>query len=208
MTQTPDVPQIYLITPPAVELSVFPDLLGACLDKVPVSCVRLALGTRDEVAIAKAADALRDVCHSRDVAIVIEAHLQLVTRLGLDGVHLSDAARSVKLVRKELGDDAIVGSFCGQSRHDAMTAAELGVDYVSFGPVGTTPLGDGRTAGIDLFSWWSEMIEIPVVAEGALDAELIGQIAPFTDYFGIGDEVWRSDDPAMALAALHKIMIG
>src|SRR4028118_212806 len=66
-------------------------------------------------------------------------HALLVSRLGLDGVPLLDAARSVRKVRKDLGDDAIVGAFCHASRHDGMTAGELGADYVSFGPVGAPP---------------------------------------------------------------------
>lgn len=202
------LPQIYLISPAEVDLLTFPDMLAACLDRVPVGCVRLSLGWRDVDRIAKAADALREITHERDVALVIDTHIQLVERLGLDGVHLQDAARSVKAVRKELGDDAIVGTFCGTSTHDGMTAGELGVDYVSFGPAGVTPLGDGSQAELDLFQWWSNMIEVPVVAEGALTTELVRTLTPHTDFFGIGDEIWTSEDPAAALAILRDAMVG
>ncbi|WP_322892460.1 MULTISPECIES: thiamine phosphate synthase [unclassified Yoonia] len=208
MSDAQDTPQIYLITPTEFDLDTFPDRLVACLDSTEVGCVRLALATKDDSKIAKAADALRAVTHARDVALVIESHVLMVDRLGLDGVHLLDAARSVKTIRKDLGPDAIVGAFCGQSRHDGMNAGELGADYVSFGPVGTTPLGDGRTAELELFEWWSAMIEVPVVAEGALDLALIRQLAPHSDFFGIGDEIWRSDDPAATLAEMHKAMAG
>ena len=200
----PELPQVYLITPSEIDLMTFPDLLGACLDATEIACVRLALGTKDEDRIARAADALREVTHARDVALVIETHIQLVERLGLDGVHLLDGGRSVKKVRKDLGEDAIVGSFCGNSRHDGMTAGELGVDYVSFGPCGATALGDGRHAEIDLFEWWSTMIEVPVVAEGALTRELIASISPHTDFFGIGEEIWSQDDPLKAFADLRS----
>jgi thiamine-phosphate pyrophosphorylase len=202
-----DRPQIYLITPPELDLVRFPDLLAACLDRTEVGCVRLSLASRDEDHIARAADALREVTHARDVALVIESHILLVGRLGLDGVHLTDAARSVRKVRKDLGEDAIVGTFCADSRHDGMTAGELGADYVSFGPVGPSPLGDGRRAALELFEWWSEMIEVPVVAEGALDAALISALSPHTDFFGIGDEIWRQDDPAGALAGFAALMV-
>ena len=195
----PDHPQIYLITPPDFELSRFPDLLARCLDATPVACVRLGLATRDEDRIARAADALREVTHARDVALVIDTHMLLVERLGLDGVHLTDGARSVRKARKDLGADAIVGAFCGQSRHDGMTAGELGADYVSFGPVGLTALGDGARAEADLFEWWSQMIEVPVVAEGGLSDAAILELAPHTDFFGLGDEIWSAEDPAAEL---------
>lgn len=197
-----DRPQIYLVTPPDFDPDVYPDRLAAVLDGIDVACVRLALATRDEDRIARAADALRQVAHARDVAIVIESHLLLVARHGLDGVHLTDGARTVRHARKELGGDAIVGAFCRTSRHDGMTAAEAGADYVAFGPLGQTPLGDGAVVDYDLFAFWSEAIEVPVVAEGALTEALIAQFGPVTDFFGVGDEIWRSDDPLDALKRL------
>ncbi|KUJ81959.1 thiamine phosphate synthase [Ruegeria profundi] len=203
---TPEQPQIYLITPPTIKLSTFPDQLASVLDGAEIACIRLALAGGDEDAIARAADACREVAHARDVALVISNHVLLAQRLGLDGVHLDDAARSVRAARKELGPDAIVGSFCGASSHDGMTAGEAGADYVAFGPVGASVLGDGTKAELDLFQWWSEMIEVPVVAEGGLTPELIRDLAPCTDFFGIGDEIWSQDDPLAALKTLTNAM--
>ncbi|KAA0921005.1 thiamine phosphate synthase [Aquicoccus porphyridii] len=195
-------PQIYLVSPPEIELSRFPDTLARLLDAQEVACLRLALSSHDEDTLCRAADAVREVTIARDVALVIERHILLVERLGLDGVHLTDGVRSVRKARKALGDEAIVGTYCAASRHDGMTAGEMGADYVSFGPVGDTPLGDGTTAGREIFEWWSEMIEVPVVAEGALDPGLVASLAPVTDFFAIGDEIWLADDPVAALSAL------
>jgi thiamine-phosphate pyrophosphorylase len=50
-----------------------------------------------------------------------------------------------------------------------MAAGENGADYIAFSPVGDMGLGDDIRAERDLFAWWSEMIELPVVAEGGLD---------------------------------------
>ncbi|MEY4873113.1 MAG: hypothetical protein RLZZ563_2443 [Pseudomonadota bacterium] len=197
----PDRPQIYLITPPEFDLDTFPDRLAAVLDATDIACLRLALATRDEDRVMRAADALRQVAHARDVAIVIEKHVLMVERLGLDGVHLTDGARSIRKVRKDL-PDAIIGAHCGVTRHEGISAAENGADYVAFGPLVASPLGDGSVADHDLFQWWSEMIEVPVVAEGALTVDLVEKFGPVTDFFGIGEEVWRSDDPAAAIRTL------
>ncbi|MBT8410147.1 MAG: thiamine phosphate synthase [Alphaproteobacteria bacterium] len=202
----PDRPQLYLITPPEFELSSFPARLDDVLDSHEVACVRLALASRNEDRIARAADAVREICHAHDVALVIEAHLAMVARLGLDGVHLTDGARSVRAARKELGADAIVGAFCGTSRHDGLSAGEAGADYVSFGPVRATALGTGDFAEPEIFQWWSEMIEVPVVAEGALDAAHIAALAPYTDFFGLGEEVWSAEDASARLAELVAAM--
>ena len=198
----PDRPQLYLITPPVFELDAFADRLSAVLDSAGVACIRLALATRDEDRVARAADRLRLVAHGRDVALVVENHWSLVERLGLDGVHLTDGARSVRKIRKDLGADAIVGAFCGASRHDGMSAAEAGADYVSFGPVSPTALGLGAEAPRELFDWWSDMIELPVVAEGGLTPDRVADLAGVTDFFAIGEEIWQSDDAVAAFAAL------
>jgi thiamine-phosphate pyrophosphorylase len=203
----PEHPQIYLITPPDLELSSFPRRLSAVLDAHKVACIRLSLATRDEDRIARAADAVREVAHARDIAMVIESHVGLVGRLGLDGVHLTDGARSVRAARKALGGDAIVGAFCGASKHDGMTAGEAGADYVSFGPVTASALGDGTVADRELFAWWSEMIEVPVVAEGLLTDRAVAELWQVADFLAIGEEIWKTDDPAAALGSLMAEMV-
>lgn len=195
-------PQITLITPPAFDLEVFPDRLAAVLDSSEIACLRLSLASRDEDELLRAADACRLIAHERDVAIVIEDHLLLVERLGLDGVHLSDGARSVRKARKDLGADAIVGAYCGVTRHEGMNAGEAGADYAAFGPLGETALGKGERVEFDLFEWWSQVIEVPCIAEGALTVDLIEKFGPVTDFFGIGAEIWGAEDPAAALKAL------
>lgn len=200
--QDQDRPQITLITPPVLDLDLFPDQLAAVMDAVEIACLRLSLAARDEDTLGRAADACRLVAHGRDVAIVIENHVLFVDRHGLDGIHLTDGARSVRGMRKDLGADAIVGAFCGVTRHEGISAGEAGADYAAFGPVGLTALGKGDRAPFDLFEWWSEMIEVPIIAEGALTRELIEQFGPVTDFFGIGVEIWSAEDPVAALKAL------
>jgi len=80
---TPEQPQLYLITPPELELSSFPDQLARVLDAHDVACVRLALSTRDEDRVMRAADALRGVTDARDIALVIADHTLLAERSGL-----------------------------------------------------------------------------------------------------------------------------
>lgn len=188
-----DTPQIYLISPPHFDLDAFGEELSRVLDAVPVACMRLSLATGDPDEIARAADACRDIVHARDIPLVIEKHAGLVERLGLDGVHLTDGPRSVRATRKSLGGDAIIGAACGTSRHDGMTAGEAGADYICFAPVGDTGLGEDTRVPRDLLSWWSEMIELPVVAEGALDRELIADLRDVTDFFALGSEIWSAE---------------
>ncbi|MCK0166388.1 thiamine phosphate synthase [Jannaschia sp. S6380] len=195
-----DAPQLYLVTPPEIDAG-FADRLAAVLDAHPVACIRLDLATRDADRVTRAADLCREVAHRFDVPLVVTDHVALVDPLGLDGVHLTDP-RSVRKLRADWGPDPIIGAFCGTSRHEGMAAGEAGADYVAFGPAGATPLGMGDRAAPDLFAWWSEMIELPVVAEGALDAATIAALAQATDFIALGEEIWRADDPVACLSEL------
>ncbi|RMC33819.1 thiamine phosphate synthase [Paracoccus alkanivorans] len=196
-----EAPQLYLMTPAGAQASALGPLLSEVMDRFPVACLRIRGGVEEDE-LGRLADLTREIAHARDVAVVIDDHLRLAQRHGLDGVHLTDGARGVRAARKELGADAIIGAFCGSSRHDGMTAGEAGADYISFGPVGETALGRGAPAPFELFEWWSEMIEIPVVAEGALSRELIQKISAACDFIAIGPEIWGEDDPVAALAAI------
>lgn len=200
---TDETPQIYLVTPPQFEADTFPDTLARLLDAHAVACLRLELATRDEDALIRAADALRAVTEPRDVALVIADHWKLAERAGLDGVHLSDGARRVKAARADLGADAIVGVFCGTSRHAGMTAGEMGADYVAFGPAGGPDLGEDL-AGDELFAWWSEVVEVPVVAEGGLDRDRVERLWPIADFLSFGDEIWSAADPVERLSILMR----
>lgn len=209
MTAADDRPQLYLVTPPQIDLDGFPDLLGRTLDAVPVACLRLGLATRDADDVARAADALRAVAHARDVPLVVSRYVSMVERLGLDGVHLEDGARGVREARKELGAEAIVGAFAGASRHDGMNAGEAGADYVALGPVADGGLGE-PVADLDLFAWWSEMIELPVVAEGGLIAAdgglgLVTTLAPIADFLCFGEDLWRQPDPVALLREIDGL---
>ena len=206
MAGPPETPRLYLITPPTFDPDL-PDVLASLLDAFDIACLRLTLAAAGEDEVARAADALRPVAHARDVPLVVTDHFRLVPRLDLDGVHLTDGSRQVRAARKALGTDAIVGAFAHTSRHDGMTAAEIGADYVSFGPVGDTGLGDGVLAPLDVFRWWSEMIETPVVAEGALDTALAADLAPVADFLALGPEVWTHiDGPDIALTGYLERM--
>ncbi|MEM7711189.1 MAG: thiamine phosphate synthase [Pseudomonadota bacterium] len=195
-----DLPQLYVVTPPEIDAG-FPGRLAALLDAHPIACLRLDLVTRDEDRLTRAADACREIAHRADVPLVLTEHAALAQRLGLDGVHLTDP-RGLRKLRADWGPDPIIGAFCGTSRHDGLNAGEAGADYVAFGPAGTSSLGTGDRADPDLFRWWSEMIELPVVAEGAIDVATVEALRDKVDFLVLGEEIWCADDPAACLTDL------
>lgn len=184
-----DAPQLYLILPPAPDV----EALARAMGEIEVACLRVAPGEGD---VARVADAVRVAAHASDVAVVIEDRVEAVASLGLDGVHLTNGAKGVAFARKTLGDDAIVGAGCGASRDEGITAGERGADYVSF----------DAGAPHDLFAWWSEMIELPVVAEGPGSADDVERLAEIADWIALGPDLWDAPDPSEALRALTRAL--
>ncbi len=199
--EKPDSTRLYLITPSMPQMASLPQALAGLLDEFEIACVRMSAATGTEDDLRRIADNLRDICHARDVPLLISDHFRMASAQGLDGVHLTDGARNVRSARKSLATDSIVGAYARASRHDGMNAAEIGADYVSFGPVSQSSLGDGNLAGSDLFAWWSELIEVPVVAEGGMTPDIVMDLAPFADFIALGDEIWSHPaGPRNALA--------
>ncbi|MBT7769004.1 MAG: thiamine phosphate synthase, partial [Rhodospirillales bacterium] len=125
--------RLYLITPPTLDAAKFRDPLARALDGGDVACLQLRLKDADDDAIRAAADILQPVTQEHDVAFIINDRPDLARDVSADGVHVGQQDASYDDARKLLGDGAIVGVTCHNSRHLAMEAADKGADYVAFG---------------------------------------------------------------------------
>lgn len=199
-------PRIYLVTPTVFDAHTFAQDLEQVLGEVGVACVRLALpDASGEEDWTSAVNHLLPVCHQADVPLVVTDHYRLVEPLGLDGVHLANSRTPLREVRKALGDDRIVGAYAGNSRHDGMVLAEAGAEYICFGPVGDTgALGDENRVDDEMFKWWAEMIETPVVAEGAVRPEDAARLTEFADFVVPDIALWQSPENAVAVLRQYE----
>jgi thiamine-phosphate pyrophosphorylase len=164
-----------------------PSLIEAVLAAGRVPCL-LALGAGRQ----GSPSALRQVAHRQNAALVVENDVGLAKAMGADGVHLRAGGPSPAQAREALGADAIIGADCGLSRHDAMSLAEAGADYVAFG----AGLGGDAEAVDDLaemIDWWSGLIEIPCAAwlPAGAGLDMLGRLAGAgADFILPGPEIW------------------
>jgi thiamine-phosphate pyrophosphorylase len=127
----------------------------------------------------------------------------LAKTLGADGVHLDlravpagDAMHRFRDARKALAEGAIVGTFCPPERHLAMELGEAGADYVGF------DLAAPEAAAT--IAWWGEMMTVPCVAFGRIDAATAAALARNgADFVAPEPDVWSRVDPSSTVAAFE-----
>jgi thiamine-phosphate pyrophosphorylase len=199
--------RLYLITPPRFDVAPFSSHLAAALDAGDVACVQLRLKDVPDDAIRRAADVLRPLVQERDVAFLLNDRPDLAADMGCDGVHIGQDDMPYAEARRIVGADAIVGVTCHASRHLAMQAAEAGADYVAFGAFFPTATKvPPSSAGIDILQWWSQLMTVPCVAIGGIDAgNCRAVIEAGADFIAVCAGVWQhAEGPAAAVRALRR----
>jgi thiamine-phosphate pyrophosphorylase len=193
--------ELYLITPPQLDLARFPDALAAALDAGPIACVQLRLKEQDDGQWQRAIAVLRPIVQARGVAFLLNDRADLAVATGCDGAHLGQedlGPGGVAAARASLGQRSL-GITCHDSRHLAIEAADAGADYVAFGAFFPTRTKDATPAQIETLAWWCETMEVPAVAIGGIDARNCGPLVRAgAEFLAVIGAVWHHPDGAAA----------
>jgi len=171
--------------------------------------VQLRLKDIDDDSVCRAVDALRPQAQRRGVAFLLNDRPDLAFETGCDGVHVGQSDTPYRDARAAVGPDRIVGVTCHDSRHLAMEAAEAGADYVAFGAFYATETKDAPTrADIELLSWWTELMEVPVVAIGGITLHNARPLVEAgADFLAVSSGVWNHPEgPKVAVAGFGRLL--
>jgi thiamine-phosphate pyrophosphorylase len=147
---------------------------------------------------------LIDLVQGRGLACLIANDIGLAEHLGADGVHLKADPTAYAAARKLLGETASIGAGCGLNRHDAMLLAELGADYVAFGPDAGSDI-DAIDQCAELITWWSEIFVVPCVAWNIDSAEDAARLAALgADFIAPSTRIWRDDEAPRIIAEIDN----
>ncbi len=203
--------QIYLITPPQIEdVSAYAVQLEKALAAAPVACLQIRLKETEDLAIIQAADVITPLCHQYGCHVLINDRPDLVDACKADGVHIGQEDMDYFSSRELLGEDAIIGVTCHNSRDLAFEAAMAGANYVAFGAFYDTTTKDPKTrAETEILEWWNEAVEIPCVAIGGISpANAQPIIEAGADFIAVSSAVWNhADGPGSAVLALHQLCL-
>jgi thiamine-phosphate pyrophosphorylase len=201
--------QLYVVSPPAIVVADFAQILQAALQGGPVAAFQLRLKDVSDDDVLRACEALLPICAAADVAFILNDRADLAKRAGADGVHLGQSDGSIAEARALLGRDAQIGRTCHDSRHLAMEAGEQGADYVAFGAFyeTTTKPSQYRPAP-EILTWWTVLSQLPCVAIGGITP---GNAAPLVaagaDFIAVVNAVWgHPAGPAAGVASFGAVL--
>ncbi|GGF54519.1 thiamine-phosphate synthase [Terasakiella brassicae] len=185
--------QLYLITPPRIDLDIFADTLVTALDSGEIACVQLRLKDVDDDTVRRACEKLQPLVQDRDIAFVLNDRPDLAKEMGCDGVHIGQDDTPYKKAREIMGKDAIVGVTCHDSKHLAMIAGEQGADYVAFGAFYPTDTKQPKSKAEPwILEWWTTMFEIPCVAIGGITTDnATPLIEAGADFLAVCGGIWN-----------------
>jgi thiamine-phosphate pyrophosphorylase len=196
------MPRLYLATPPVEDPSSLVSSLPGLLAGADIAAVLVRLKESDPRSMIGRVKSLAPAIQNAGAALLVDGHVDLVARAGADGAHLFGIS-ALEAALPSLKPDRIAGVGGLASRHDSMTAGELGTDYVLFGEADAHGNRPSLEAIAERVEWWAELFEPPCVAYAASRDEAYELALAGADFVLVGDAVWA--DPRGAAAALAEI---
>lgn len=197
-------PRLYLILPPSFAPAALAPRLAETLATGEIASVLMWLFAADEASWQEAATALFPVAHGQGKPLLIGGDGERAARLGADGIHLEASAEELRLAHKVHAPQLMIGAGGLTGRHEAMLAAEMGINYVFFGSADPARERSIPAATVrDLTQWWSELFQVPCVATAGSPEEAEALAVAGADFIAVGECVWA--DPAGPAAAIKAL---
>lgn len=192
-------PRLYLATPVLDDPASLAAELPALLASADVAAVLLRLKETDQRTMISRIKALAPSVQKAGAALLVDGHAELVARGGADGAHLTGLA-ALEEAAPSLKPDRIAGVGGLATRHDSMSAGEMGADYVLFGEPDAKGQRPSSQAIAERLDWWAELFEPPCVGLATSLEEAYDFAASGADFVLAGEFIWA--DPRGPKAAL------
>jgi thiamine-phosphate pyrophosphorylase len=201
---------LYLITPPlsAAEADAFARVFAEVLDAAAIACALVRFPPVSQIDAKAIVAPLLRAAIAADCALLIENDARLAARLGADGVHVAGASADLVAAIEGLKPERIVGAGSLRTRDEAMTAGEMGADYVMFGdPHRSAPTLDPQALA-GRVGWWAEIFETPCVAYADTIAAAGALADAGADFVALDYAIWDRPSPAEAAREAQSRLAG
>jgi len=195
------IAQIFLIAPEKGTDELICQAIAQALGGAHASALFLPRGDRSEADYETLAKAVLPVAHANKCAVLLDNAPRMAKSIGADGAHMTKDIQSVREAVELLKPDMIVGAGALNSRDDAMSKGEAGVDYVFFGE--TT--GNATSKAREDAAWWVETFDVPAVFG---DPEATGETlsSENCEFIALSNIVWQAPEgPTKAMASIAAL---
>ena len=189
--------QIYLISPP--EINNFDDFclqlrLALKTGLVPVFQLRLKNHSYDSIKIIF--KEIKKICDDNNCLFLLNDFYQIALEVGASGVHVGIDDQKISKIREIAPKNFVIGASCYDSRHLAMEAGDQGANYISFGAFFETQTKEPRAkASPEIISWANEMLNLPIVAIGGINAQNCKILVENgVDFIAVISYIWQHKD--------------
>lgn len=154
------------------------------------------------------AEKTKALCDRYGAALFVNDRIDVALGVDADGVQLGSVSMPVDVVRGMVGGTKLIG-VSTHSTSEAQGAAQLGADFVLFGPVHFTPskAAYGEPQGAQRLREVVEKISLPIYAIGGIRAENIADTKA-TGIRGVAliSAILSAPDPLAAAQELLRII--
>ena len=148
------------------------------------------------------------LCKEQNALFLVNDRLDIAQAVDADGVHLGQDDMPLKVARKILGSEKVIG-ITAHNLEEALQAEQDGADYVGVSPIFKTDTKKdaGEPVGIELVKEVKQKVKIPVVAIGGINGSNYKKILlNGADFIACSSYVWNNKklDSISAIKNLDK----
>jgi len=145
------------------------------------------------------AQQLRNLCAEHNILFIINDYLDLVLAVDADGLHLGQDDLPIKVARRLLPMDKILGG-SARTVDKATTAQSEGADYIAVGSMyPTTSKEATEVVGLERLQQIRQAVTLPLVAIGGINKDSAAQVlAAGADSVAVINAVLGAEDVAEA----------
>ena len=153
------------------------------------------------------AEQLKKLCAEHDVLFIMNDHFDLALAVDADGLHLGQDDLPVKVARKLLPIDKILGRST-RTVDQAVAAESEGADYIAVGSMYPTPTKEtAQVVGIERLRQIRQAVSLPLVAIGGINKDNAAEvIAAGADSVAVIRAVVQARAPEKATRQLVDIV--
>ena len=151
---------------------------------------------------------IRKLLKPYKIPLIINDRVDVAMACGAEGVHIGQEDMSYAMVRKLMGEKAIIG-LSVETWEDVVASQKLDISYIGVSPVFATPTKTDTKGvwGLEGFARIKAFSRHPLVAIGGINEYNVREVVMAgADCVAVVSEICASSDPEAAAGRINKIV--